>query len=131
MRAYCIEQSKDWDECIHLPLFATKEAVQELLGFSPFELIFEHTVTGPLKLLRESWLAEDTPDNLLDQVADLRYRLLKANEMGRKNLEKLQQKMKTWYDRKARKRSFKIGACPAPYTSTALTSKVLSVMLTM
>ena len=62
-----------------------------------------------MKLLKESWLAEDTPDNLLDQVADLWYRLLKSNELARKNLEKSQQKMKTWYDQKARKRSFRIG----------------------
>ena len=109
MRAYCIEHDKDWDQGIHLLLFATREAVQESLGFSPFELIFGRTVRGPLKLLKESWLAEDTPDNLLDQVADLRYRLLRANELARKNLEKSQQKMKTWYDRKARKRSFRIG----------------------
>ena len=65
-------------------------------------------VKGPLKLQKESWLAEDTPDNLLDQVTDLRYRLSKSNELAKKNLEKLQQKMKTWYDQKARKRSFRI-----------------------
>ena len=109
MRAYCIEHGKDWDQGIHLLLFATREAVQESLGFSSFELIYGRTVRGPLKLLKESWLAEDTPDNLLDQVADLWYRLLRANELARKNLEKSQQKMKTWYDQKARKRSFRMG----------------------
>ena len=109
MRAYCIEHGNDWDQGIHLLLFAMREAAQESLGFSPFELIFGRTVRGPLKLLKESWLADHTPDNLLDQVADLRYRLLRANELARKNLEKSQQKMKTWYDRKARKRSFRIG----------------------
>ena len=40
------------------------------------------------------WLAEDTLDNLLDQVADLQYRLLKANELARKNLEKSPQKQR-------------------------------------
>ena len=72
-------------------------------------MIFGRKVRGPLKLLKESCLAEDTLDNLLDKVADLQYRLLRANELARKNLEKSQQKMKTWYDRKARKRSFRIG----------------------
>ena len=40
MKSYCYEQGKDWDEGIHLLLFAVREAVQESLGFSPFELLF-------------------------------------------------------------------------------------------
>ena len=32
-------------------LFAVRKSVQESLGFSPFELVFGHTVRGPLKLL--------------------------------------------------------------------------------
>ena len=109
IRAYCTEYNNDWDQGIHLLLFAAREAIQESLGFSPFELVFGRTVRGPLKLLKEMWLAEDTPDNLLDQVADLRYRLIRANDMAKKNLEKSQTKMKTWYDKKAKKRSLKIG----------------------
>ena len=65
-------------------------------------------VRGPLKFPKESWLAEDTPDDLLDQVADSQYRLLRANELGRKNIEKLQQKLKIQYDRKAKKRTIRI-----------------------
>jgi len=66
IRAYCTEYNNNWDQGIHLLLFAAREAIQESLGFSPFELVFGHTVRGPLKLLKEMWLAEDTPDNLLD-----------------------------------------------------------------
>ena len=76
LRAYCVENNRDWDQGIHLLLFATRESVQESLGFSPFELVFGRTVRGPLKLLKEAWLAEESPVNLLDQVADLRYRLM-------------------------------------------------------
>ena len=36
IRVYCYEQEKDWDEGVHLLLFAVREAVQESLGFSPF-----------------------------------------------------------------------------------------------
>ncbi len=38
VNAYCFDNQKDWDEGIRLLLFATREAVQESLGFSPFEL---------------------------------------------------------------------------------------------
>ena len=55
IRSYCFDTEKDWDEGIHLLLFAVRESVQESLGFSPFELVFGHTVCGPLKLLKEKF----------------------------------------------------------------------------
>jgi len=51
MRMYCLEQSKDWGEGIHMLLFAVRESVQEALDFSPFELVFGHVLPGPLKML--------------------------------------------------------------------------------
>ena len=59
MRTYCFQHGKDWDEGVHMVLFAAREAVQESLGFSPFELVFGHSVRGPLKLLKEKWLLGD------------------------------------------------------------------------
>ena len=53
--SYCIDTDKDWDEGIHLFLFAVRESVQESLRFSPFELVFGHTVRGQLKLLKEKF----------------------------------------------------------------------------
>ena len=104
-----MEHGNDWDQGIHLLLFATREAVQASLDFSPFMLIFGRTVKTPLKLLKKSWLAEDTLNNLLNQVADLQYRLLKTNALVKKNLEKSQQKTKARCYRKARRRRFRIG----------------------
>ena len=48
IKSYCFDTEKNWDEGIHLLLFAARESVQESLGFSPFELVFGHTVRGPL-----------------------------------------------------------------------------------
>ena len=53
IKIYCFDPGKDWDEGIHLLLFAIRESVQESLGFSSFELVFGHNVRGPLKLLKE------------------------------------------------------------------------------
>ena len=73
IRSYCFDTEKDWDECIHLLLFAVRESVQESLGFSPFELVFGHSVCGSLKLLKEKFLSNDeTPLNLLQYVSDFR-----------------------------------------------------------
>ena len=71
IRSYCFDKEKDWDEGIHLLLFAVRVSVQESLGFSPFELVFGHTVRGPLKLLKEKFLSqEDTTLNLLQYVSN-------------------------------------------------------------
>lgn len=71
LQAYCEEYKKDWGEGVHLLLFAAREVTQESLGFSPAELVFGHTVQGPLKLLQEKW-SPDHPQatNLLDFVSD-------------------------------------------------------------
>ncbi|XP_013419899.1 uncharacterized protein LOC106180458 [Lingula anatina] len=64
IKTHCYQNEKDWDEGVHLVLFAAREAVQESPGFSPFELVFGHTVRGPLKLLKEKWLTETSDLNL-------------------------------------------------------------------
>ena len=44
IRNFCFENEKDWDEGVSLLMFAARESIQESLGFSPFELVFGHTV---------------------------------------------------------------------------------------
>ena len=104
IRMYCIENSHDWDEGVHLLLFAVRESVQESLGFSPFELVFGHMVRGPLLLLKEKWLDEDPEKiSVLKYVATFKDRLFRAGKMAKRNLQESQSKMKVWYDRKARR----------------------------
>ena len=108
IRSYCFDTEKDWDEGIHLLLFAVRESVQESLGFSPFELVFGHSVHGPLKLLKEKFLSNDeTPLNLLQYVSDFRNRLSRACEVARSNLKTSQGKMKARYDNHVIDRKFK------------------------
>ena len=110
IKMYCIENSKDWDEGVHLLLFAVRESVQESLGFSPFELVFGHAVRGPLLLLKEKWLDEDPEKiSVLKYVATFKDRLFRAGQIAKKNLQESQSKMKVWYDRKAKSRCFEPG----------------------
>ena len=95
IRMYCQETEKNWDEGIHLLLFAARDSVQESLGFSPFELVFGHTVRGPLKLLKEKLLEDDDCAlNLLEYVSDFRGKLAEACDLARKNLKSAQNCMK-------------------------------------
>ena len=110
IRSYCFDTEKDWDEGIHLLPFAVRESVQESLGFSPFELVFGHSVRGPLQLLKEKFLSNDeTPLNLLQYVSDFRNRLSRACEVARSNLKTSQGKMKARYDNHVIDRKFKPG----------------------
>ena len=111
IRSYCLDTEKDWDEGIHMLLFAARESVQESLGFSPFELVFGHTVRGPLKLLKEKLLSSKDNEtlSLLKYVSDFRTKLNNACELARAKLASAQENMKTKYNVNAVKREFKPG----------------------
>ena len=84
-------------------LFAVCESIQDSLGFSPFELVFGHSVCGPLKVLKEAWMSnEELTVNLLEYVATFKQRLIQARELARQNLKRTQLRMKVWYDKKSR-----------------------------
>ena len=88
MRIYSFETERDWDEGIHFLIFAARESVQESLGFSPFEIVFGHTVRGPLKLLKEKFFSSESHSiNLLQYVSDFRAKFHRACELARANLK--------------------------------------------
>ena len=110
VRSYCFDTEKDSDEGIHLLLVAVRESVQESLGFSLFEIVFGHTVRGPLKLMKEKFLSSnDSPLNLLQYVSDFKTRLTKAWEVARSNLKSAQIKMKLHFCENAQNRNFDPG----------------------
>ena len=92
--AYCANNDKDWDEGVHLVLFAAREVVQESLGFSPFQLVFGHMIRGPLKVLKEVWWQDEPLMNLFDYVTNMREKLREAWGDARRNLKQAQRKMK-------------------------------------
>ena len=90
-------------------MFDAREAVQERLDFSPFDLVFGRKVRGPLKLLKDKWLNDETDTNLLDYVSKFKYKLNRASEIARDNIKDTQSKMKKWYDKDAKIRTFSPG----------------------
>ena len=110
LRTYCMTQKEGWDEGIPLLLFAAREYNQRSLGFSPFELVFGHFPRGPLKLLKESWLNQiNDSQSVIMHISEVRERLKVANELAQKTLKSSQDKMKSWYDQKARAQIFQPG----------------------
>ncbi|XP_048035833.1 uncharacterized protein LOC125261281 [Megalobrama amblycephala] len=128
LRKYCLETGSEWDEGVPLLLFSIRETVQESLKFSPSELVFGHTVRGPLKVLKERMLGiEDSKKtNVLDYVSKFRDQLQKSCMLARETLAKAQGKMKMWYDKSAVNRSFAVGdqvLVLLPVPGSALTAR--------
>ena len=64
---------------------------------------------GPLKILKEKWLCENTVISILDYMECLRHQLTIACEIEQDSLKQSQDKMKQWYDKDAMIRQFKPG----------------------
>ena len=112
IRAYCLDHQKDCDEGIPFLMFAARDAPQEVLGFSPFQLIFGHTVRGPLSMLKEKWLrGNPANESLLEYVSRFRTQLQETCELARKRLKTVQSEMKREreYDRNTIRKNFQAG----------------------
>ncbi len=111
LKIYCKEFERDWDDGVPLLLFAVRRYGSGIPWFQFSWACVWSYCEGPLKLVKEKWLAFEhlTPTNLLDYVSKFRFRLARACELAKDNLKAAQGKMKTWYDRKARHRVFSSG----------------------
>jgi hypothetical protein len=90
---YCLSNEKEWDQGNPFLLLAVRDAKQESLGFSPFELVYGHIVRGPLKLLKDVWLLrEENQSELLDYVTKFKERLVQTWKLAREKEDKI----KTW-----------------------------------
>lgn len=58
----------DWEEGLPGLLLAAREVVQKSIGFSPNNLVFGHTVHGPVASLKQPWTTEEPPQNVFDFV---------------------------------------------------------------
>lgn len=67
------DTGRDWNKWIPFLLFAYKEVLQASSGFSPFELLYEGRVQGPLDLLRKSWKAPSSEEKTKDEKAHPAY----------------------------------------------------------
>ncbi len=79
-------------------MLAAREVVRESTGFSPNDLVFGHTVHGPLVVLQEGLVESKPPRNLMDYVNRFRHCLYVAVEVVGKHLEGTQANQQKLYD---------------------------------
>lgn len=94
LKKFVSDTGKDWDKWLPFLLFAYREVPQSSTGFSPFDLIYGHQVSGPLDVLREMWEESDPLEtmNIISFVLKMREQL--STSMARDNLLKSQAKQK-------------------------------------
>ena len=87
-------------------LFAYREVPQASTGFSPFELLYGRTVSGPMQVLKELWTEKETPEvsNTYQYVFELRNRLEETCKIARDSLYDAQSVYKHHYDKSTRQR---------------------------
>lgn len=112
LRRLCSERPADRDKYLSASLFAYRDAPQESLGFSPFELVYGHEVREPMKILRELWTKEiEDPEvrSTYQYVVDLKERLEATCKMARENLERSSGRYRNYYNKGARERQMSVG----------------------
>lgn len=108
----CAEKPKQWDRYIDPLLFAYREAPQDSSGFSPLELLYGHTVRGPLSILKELWTNERNDSEVsttYEYVVDLRNRLEETLQVAQEELKKNKSRYKFYADSKRKNKGFEPG----------------------
>ena len=110
LRKFVHDAPKTWDKVLPYILFAYREVPEVSSGFSPFELIYGWPVRGPLSLVKNSWLDNQSDDiSIVEHVINRRTKLAESTELAQQHLLESQSKMKTWYDQDARGQAYEEG----------------------
>ena len=104
------EEEKGWDKLLPYMLFTYREVPQETTRFSPFKLLYEREVRGPLDVIMETWEADvSSGESVVSYVMRMRERLEVVAELVKENVGKAQRRQKEWFDRQARESELKVG----------------------
>ena len=106
------EQPHDWDKFIPALLFAYREAPQESLKFSPFELLYGRHVRGPLQILKQCWTDEMADPEVVttaQYVTELQHRIEETCKIAQENLAKASARTTELFNRKAKLRNLVAG----------------------
>lgn len=77
IKKYIQQYQAEWTTALPFILFAYRETPHSTTGFSPFELVFGRTPTGPLDLLKREWTQppQDTPTDVVSFLSETYSRM--------------------------------------------------------
>ncbi|GBN66027.1 Retrovirus-related Pol polyprotein from transposon 412, partial [Araneus ventricosus] len=110
LKVICLENARDWEKNLPAALLALRTVDHDTTGFSPSELVHGRNLRTPERLLFEKWAEPEEENSLVTEyVFELLNRFQKYKELAMEKASAEQIKRKTWYDKKAISREFKIG----------------------
>lgn len=112
LKKLCNEQSRQWSRYINGLLFAYQEVPQESTEFSPFELLYERTVRGPMIILKQLWTKEEFNSDVktsYQYVVDMREKIEETLKIAQEELKRSQKRYQQHYNRKAKPRKLQAG----------------------
>lgn len=113
---YVAKDQKDWDEHIPLILFAHRTSICEVIGDSPFKVLYGREPRLPIdvKLLPKE--SEDLWSSVFEHRKRIVEKVELAQNIAKENIQRSQQKMKEYYDQKAKMPTFEVGQRVWVYT---------------
>lgn len=106
LRKFVNDSGSDWNQWLPFLLFAYREVPQASTGFSPFQLLYGHSVRGPMDVLKEAWEGPMPQQQCseLSYVLKMRDKLDQFQELANSNLAEAQKRQKQSYDKASRRR---------------------------
>ena len=111
LKKFCVETETDWDEDIDFLVSVIREVPNESIGVSPFEMMFGRKVRGPLQIVKDKLLSDNTVEEVTisQYLQRLKEHFESIHNFARNNLTKSQQEMKSRYDKNVKVRKFNVG----------------------
>ena len=125
---YVSKNQKDWDDFIPLVLFAHRTSVLEVIGDSPFYVLYGREPRLPVDVKYLPPVADDVTTSVFEHRKRIVEKLELAQNLARENLQRAQQKMKDYYDQGAKEPIFVVGQrvwVYTPRTKKGLSRKLL------
>ncbi|GBL67053.1 hypothetical protein AVEN_221685-1 [Araneus ventricosus] len=110
LRVLCLESGQDWEKNLPATLLALRTITHDSTGFSPAELVHGKNLRTPEVLLYEHWVRPQEEDSTVTEyIFDLINRMRHCQELAVTTMTETRDKRKSWYDKNAVKREFRVG----------------------
>lgn len=94
-----LKDPSQWATALPMALFTARDTPHTATGFSPFQLLFGHTVNGPAAALHRTWTGnKKTPVKVSQYLQTLR-RKMAAVKAANAREETVKERLKAHYDR--------------------------------
>ncbi|GBL75596.1 hypothetical protein AVEN_93793-1 [Araneus ventricosus] len=109
LKVLLFESGQDWEKNLLATLPALRTITHDSTGFSPALLVHGKNLRTPEVLLYEHWVRPQEEDSTVTEyIFDLINRMRHCQELAVTTMTETRDKRKTWYDKNAVKREFRV-----------------------